>query len=224
MGLGKEDSVHLLRPRTDSDTGRAVQAVADVEELLQEIEPEAYCQTERLSVDTFEDTIRECCSVLQDVEEGRELIVSLSGGARDILLPLTVASLVFANEIDHMAFFSDLDSTVSECSLPALSSRVPNRVTETFDHIVNAGGWITLSKIAEETGKSKSTIIRHVNELEDSGVIESDTTQREKRVRIEFTGELLSIASVGKCDTKYFFELYGDIGTATISYFLFGTV
>lgn len=196
-GLSEADVVLLLRPDTDSTTERATQAVADVEQLLQEIEPGATCRIEHITTTSFEKTVQDCCTVLDGITDDRELIVSLGGGARDVLLPLTIASVIFAQNIDQTLFFSDLDSTVREWSLPALTSRVPTRTTETFDCIVAADDWLSLSAIADETGQSKSTVIRHVNDLEDAGVVEADTTEKAKRVRATFTGDLLWMAPGG---------------------------
>lgn len=194
-GLSGEDRVLLLRPSTEADTERAEQAVADVEQLLQEIEPEADCLIERISTDSFEETVRDCCAIIGGTADEHELIVSLGGGARDILLPLTVASLVFARRIDRALFFSDLDSSVQEWTLPHLTTHVPNRASDTFGTLVEADNWVTLSTIADRTNQSKSTVIRHVNDLEDAGLLESDTSEKAKRVRVSFSGELLSVTS-----------------------------
>lgn len=195
-GLGGDDTVLLVRPGEESDPERATRAIADVRQLLQEIEPGADCVVERVSTDTFEETVRDCCSIIADATVESDVIVSLGGGARDILLPLTVASLVFAQEIDRALFFSDLDSTVREWPLPNLTARIPERTSDTFETIVTADGWLSLSAIAEETGQSKSTVIRHVNDLEDAGVVEADTSGKAKRVRVNFSGKLLSIAGL----------------------------
>ena len=100
---------------------------------------------------------------------------------------------MFARKIDQALFFSDLDSTVREWSLPALTAQVPTRTYESFTTITAAEGWISLSTIAEQTDQSKSTVIRHVNDLEEIGVIESDTREKTKLVRASFSGELFEL-------------------------------
>ncbi|MCU4975044.1 CRISPR-associated CARF protein Csa3 [Halobacteria archaeon AArc-m2/3/4] len=193
-GLGPEDVIVLLRPNEESDTEQATQAVADVKQLLQEIEPRATCSVERISVESFETTVRDCCTILAGADTNSEVIVSLGGGPRDILLPLTVTALAFTQIIDQALFFSDLDSTVQEWPLPDLTAQIPNRTKETFEAIAVADDWLTLSTIADETGQSKSTVIRHVNDLEDAGIVEANTTGKAKRVQVAFSGELLSLA------------------------------
>jgi len=193
-GLRSGDNVQLLRPEQESDTEQASQAVADVKQLLHEIEPEAEFTIKRVITDTFEQTVQECCGIFTEIPTGNEIIVSLGGGARDILLPLTVSSIVFAKQIDQTLFFSDLDSEIQEWSLPRLTAQVPERTLGSFEVISSADGWISLSSIANKTSQSKSTVIRHVNDLEDAGVLESDTSNKTKRVRIAFSGELFQLA------------------------------
>ena len=192
-GLDSEDELILLRPGGETDTERATQTIADVEQFLQEIEPNYRQRVEHVVTDSFEETVRDCCQIVSDVGDDREIVVSLGGGARDILLPLTVAALVYARRIDAALFFSDLDNSVQEWTLPDLTARISNRAFRTFEVIVEADGWLSLSTITEETEQSKSTVIRHVNDLESSNVVVADTSEKAKRVRVTFSGELLSL-------------------------------
>ena len=194
-GLDSEDELVLLRPGGETDTERATQTIADVEQFLQEIEPNYRQRVEHVVTDSFEETVRDCCQIVSDVGDDREIVVSLGGGARDILLPLTVAALVYARRIDAALFFSDLDNSVQEWTLPDLTARISDRAFRTFEVIVEADGWLSLSTITEETEQSKSTVIRHVNDLESSNVVVADTSEKAKRVRATFSGELLSLVS-----------------------------
>jgi len=194
-GLDSEDELVLLRPGGETDTERATQTIADVEQFLQEIEPNYRQRVEHVVTDSFEETVRDCCQIVSDVGDDREIVVSLGGGARDILLPLTVAALVYARRIDAALFFSDLDNSVQEWTLPDLTARISDRAFRTFEVIVEADGWLSLSTITEETEQSKSTVIRHVNDLESSNVVVADTSEKAKRVRVTFSGELLSLVS-----------------------------
>ena len=126
-GLDSEDELVLLRPGGETDTERATQTIADVEQFLQEIEPNYRQRVEHVVTDSFEETVRDCCQIVSDVGDDREIVVSLGGGARDILLPLTVAALVYARRIDAALFFSDLDNSVQEWTLPDLTARISDR-------------------------------------------------------------------------------------------------
>jgi CRISPR-associated protein Csa3 len=105
---------------------------------------------------------------------------------------LTIASLVHAESVDRTLFFSDLDHDVRSVSMPALTTRIPERATDTFETIAVTGEWLTLTELAAETDQSKSTVIRHVQALEVAGVLETDTSGKAKRVRTTLTGDLLS--------------------------------
>lgn len=194
-GLSDEDELVLLRPGEESDTERASQTITDVEQFLQQVEPECTVTVERVVTESFKETVRSCCRILGSVDGDRDLVVSLGGGARDVLLPLTIATFVYAPRVETTLFFSDLDNSVQEWEFPNLLARIPDRTLDTFDAIVETGEWVTLTTIAESTGQSKSTVIRHVQDLEDAGIVESDTSEKAKRVRVAFTGELLSIAA-----------------------------
>ncbi len=197
-GFSDGDRIVLLRPGGESDTERARQTIADVEQFLHQLEPNLELEVERMTTEPFGKTVRECCDVLAAVEPEHETIVSLGGGARDILLPLTVAALVYGRLVDTVLFYSDLDSTVRELSWPNLTATVPNRATETLDAIIQHGDWITLTEIATQTDQSKSTVIRHVAALESEGLVAADTSDRAKQVRVTFTGELLALAQEQK--------------------------
>lgn len=194
-GIGEDDRIVLLRPAEEADTERADQTITDVRQLLQQVEPNCSLSINRIVTDSFENTVRDCCRVLGDVDDEREIIVSLGGGARDILLPLTIASTVYEPRIDQTLFFSDLDGSVREWALPDVTARVPERTLDVFDLLVTADDWLSLSDLATETDQSKSTVIRHVTALEEENIITPDTSGKQKRVRVTFTGELLSLAT-----------------------------
>lgn len=201
-GISGDDEILLVRPGDEGSTERASQTITDVEQLLQKIEPGCEIRVERVGTDSFEETVRDCCQVLGSVERERELCVPLSGGARDVLLPLTVATLVYARRVDTTLFFSDLSGEVREWSIPELATNIPDRALDTFTALVRVDGWLTLSALTAKTDHSKSTVIRHVKDLEAAGVVQSDTSEKAKRVRVTFTGELLSIAQrVGHAQT-----------------------
>lgn len=188
-GLEPSDLVVVLRPETESDTERATRTIADVEQMLHEIEPTASVSVERIGTDEFEGAVLDCCSVLEDADGER--IVSLGGGARDVLLPLTVATMAYAPAIETALFFSDVDGTVREWTLPRLTARVPERTSETVAAIREADGSLSLSELAERTGQSKSTVVRHVKALEGEGIVETSHEDQAKYVSGSFTGRLL---------------------------------
>ena len=191
-GLEPDDRIVLLRPATESDTERATQTIADIEQMLHEIEPNATVAVERIESSEFERAVFDCCAVLDATDGDR--IISLGGGARDVLLPLTVATLVYAPAVDTALFFSDVDGSVQEWTLPRLTATVPERATDTVATIDAADGPLSLSEIADRTDVSKSTVVRHVNELEAQELVETTHERKAKHVTDSVTGRLLSRA------------------------------
>lgn len=188
-GVDGDDEVVVLRPASESDTERATQTIADVEQFLHEIDPGLTVTVERVPTDDLEATVTACDDVLRAAPG--DLVVSLGGGARDVLLPLQVATLRRVDDVDAVLFFSDLDGNVTKWSLPRLTATVPARARETLVAIEAAEEPVSLSTIADHTGQSKSTVVRHVKSLESEGLVESFTEGKIKYVRASFTGRLL---------------------------------
>lgn len=190
-GLDTDDQMFLLRPDTDTGSERAQQAIADVEQLLQNIAPGVRIEIQHVSVASLKTTVRDCCAIIDRVADTEELLVSLGGGARDLLLPLTISAIVRADDIDQTLFYSDLNSEVREWTLPRLTTQLPQRALGTLDLIMQGDEWQTLSALAAQSEHSKSTVIRHVNDLADAELVETKSVEQVKHVRGSFTGRLL---------------------------------
>lgn len=187
-GLDTGDEVVLLRPAGETDENRAQEAIGDVERMLTEIEPDVSLVTERVPPDEFPEAVFACSNVIRTADGNR--IVNLGGGARDILLPLAIASVMHASLIETTLFFSDIDGSVREWDLPRLTSAIPDAVRPTID-AVNQHERISIPDLTDATGQSKSTVTRHVNQLDERGIVETWKEGRTKYVRLSFTGRLL---------------------------------
>lgn len=188
-GLETDDTVLLLRPARETDDSRAEEAIADVERLLRDIEPEISMAVERIPHDDFPVAVRQCSEFIQ-AAEGR-VIANLSGGARDIYLPFTVAALTHARLIDTALAFSDIDGKVREWELPVLTATVPTNAWETLSLIEAADGGISLPTLTTQTTHAKSTITRHVTQLAESNAITTWQDGKTKYARVSLTGQLL---------------------------------
>ena len=186
-GVTEGDRVVLLRPDGERDD-RATEAIEDVEGLLREIEPEVALTVEEVPR-SFDSCVLACRDCI-DAAEGR-CVVSLGGGARDILLPFAVAVMTRSDRIDDVLFFSDLDGSVEEWTLPRLTANVSDPARETLTAVV-ATGETTLSELTERVGTSKSTITRHIEELDTNDAVESWREGKVKHVRPTLTGRLLA--------------------------------
>lgn len=185
-GVKEGDRVVLLRPEGEMDD-RATEAVEDVQRLLREIEPRVTLSVEEVP-QPFERSVLACRDVI-DASDGK-CVVSLGGGARDVLLPFTVATLARFDRIHDVMFFSDLDGSVEELDLPRLTANVSEPARETLDVIVSAGE-TSFPDLGERREASKSTITRHVEELVTAGAVETWREGKLKHVRPTLTGRLL---------------------------------
>lgn len=185
-GVEEGDRVVLLRPAGTRDD-RAAEAIDDVEGLLREIEPDV-----TLTVEGVPKSFERCVLACRDTIDGVEgtCVVSLGGGARDVLLPFMVAVLSRIDRIDAVLFFSDLDGSVEEWTLPRLTAAVSDPAADTLVAVVTTGE-TTLPDLTDQLTASKSTITRHVEELATSGAVETWREGKIKHVRPTLTGRLL---------------------------------
>lgn len=187
-GIDTGDEVVLIRPAQEPNS-RAKEAIGDVERLLQEIEPEIELTTEQITHEEFSTAVLECSDLIRATEG--ECIVSLGGGARDVLLPFAIAATTHVRLLDTVLFFSDLDGNVREWSLPRLTATIQDTTVTTLREVAESDGGISVPELTERTGSSKSTVTRHVTALADESIIETWTEGKTKYARVTLTGELL---------------------------------
>lgn len=192
-GIDSGDVVVLIRPREESDDNRATEAIADVERILSEIEPEIDLVTERVPHDEFEAAVLACSDVL--VAADGDVVVNLGGGARDVLLPFTIASLVHATAIDAIQFFSDVDGAVREWTLPRVTESAPESTVDTLAVVVEATDPMSVPELTDRLDVTKSTVGRHLQALEAAGAVEAWSESKTKYVEATLTGTLASRSS-----------------------------
>jgi len=188
-GLETDDMAVLLRPKTDTDDNRAQEAITDVERMLNEIEPEVSTSIEVIPHDDFPTAVLDCSDIIRAANG--TVIANLSGGARDIFLPFTVAVLAHAPSIDTALAFSDIDGKVREWGLPVLTADIPNSAWNTLGLIAEAEESISIPDLTEQTQHAKSTVTRHVNQLNDSDAVTTRQEGKTKYVELSFAGRLL---------------------------------
>lgn len=187
-GIDTGDAVILIRPNQEPDS-RAKEAIGDVERLLQEIEPDITLRTEQIAHEDLSTAVLECSDLIRAATGDR--IVSLGGGARDVLLPFAIAATTHTQLLSAVLFFSDLDGTVQEWSLPRLTATVPEATVSTLQTIIEADDGISIPELTAQTGFSKSTVTRHVTALADEDAIQTWTEGKTKFARATVTGRLL---------------------------------
>lgn len=186
-GIDTGDTIVLVRPDVEEDS-RAIEAIEDVERLIREIEPDIELETERVPHDDFEAAVLQCSDLFRAADGER--VVNLGGGARDVLLPFAIAAIVHVQLLDAALFFSDIDGTVEEWSLPRLSASVQESSRTTLRAIVDERDEISIPELTTRSDRSKSTITRHVSNLEAEQLVETKTEGKTKYVWSTLSGQL----------------------------------
>ena len=187
--LEEGDVVVLLRPATEADEGRGSDAVDHVEDMLHEIAPGASVVIERITHSEFETAVLECSDILRAAEG--ELVVNLGGGAREIFLPLALATVAHAEVVDMALQYTDIEQQVREWCVPNLIADVSEKVWPTLATIAEHDGEVSIPDITAHSETSKSTVTRHVQELAEAGLIDTRTAGNTKFATATTAGRLL---------------------------------
>ncbi|WP_049928776.1 CRISPR-associated CARF protein Csa3 [Halopiger goleimassiliensis] len=194
-GLEDGDVVRLLRPATEREDDRATAAVDHTRGTLQEITPGATVAVDRIDTADVPDAVQQCGAVIDDADGS--VIVNFGGGAREVFLPLSMAAAMYAHRIEQAFQYTDIDQQVTEIDLPHLTATVPGHTRPTLRALARADRQLSISELARKTEHDSSTIARHVDVLEDSGLVTTQSSGRAKYVDVTPTGWLLSKATHG---------------------------
>jgi len=185
-GLNVGDKVILLRPYNDDDDGDS--AVADVKQIFAELGPNMEVVVEEITYDDFPTAVMECTDVLAAAKG--ETVANFGGGPREIFLAFAVAALVTNDQIDTVLQFTDIDEEVQELRLPELMGPLPSKTNQTLRTIARLDGATILPAIAERSGQSRSTVGRHLDELEMAGAVKTDKQNKTRHVELTLGGRL----------------------------------
>lgn len=184
-GLEDEDTVVLVRPANDQDSDRGSDAVDYVEDMLHEIAPGAEIVVERVDGSDFESALVRCSQIIRGARG--ELVVNFGGGAREIFLPLSIATVLHSSLVDMALQYTDVDQSIREWPVPNLSVSIPESARATLEVVHNSGPDIAIPDLDDRMEQSKSTISRHVADLEAEGLVDT-----EMRGKTKFTSTTLS--------------------------------
>jgi CRISPR-associated protein Csa3 len=185
-GLDDEDEVVLLQPSNSSNRGDdAYQEVADV---LTQVVPDLSLHTEYLPYTDFVESVLYCVDLIRAAEG--ETIVILGGGARELLFPLVVATFSSERFINTILQVGDIDSSVRR--LPGLNLRgnATDAETKLLFELTALDTSLSISDIAVELDKSKSTIARHISSLVEEGFVKTKSDGRAKTVTVTDSGRI----------------------------------
>ena len=185
-GLKAGDVIVLLRPYNDNEDGDS--AVMDVKRIFSELGPDVQVIVEQITYDEFSTAVLECVDVL--IAADGERIANFGGGPREIFLTFAVAALVVNDQLDTVLQFTDVNEEVKELTLPELMTSVPMKTHPTLQTISEANGKSTLPEVAERSGQSRSTVGRHLDELEAAGAVETEKRNKTRYVTLTLGGRL----------------------------------
>jgi len=185
-GLNEGDEVVLLRPHNDDEDGDST--IADVRQIFSELGPGVEVVVERISYTDFSTVVMECLDVLTATDG--ETIANFGGGPREIFLPFSIAALVAGDEIDTVLQFTDIDQEVTAIQLPELMEPLPSKTHRTLRTLSDLNGVSTLPEIAERSGQSRSTVGRHLDDLNTAGAVRTDKQGKTRHVELTLGGRL----------------------------------
>lgn len=185
-GLNEDDEVILLRPHNDDKDGD--NAVTDVRRIFSEFGPGVEVIVEQISYADFSAAVIECLDVLAATQG--ETIANFGGGPREIFLPFSIAAVAAGDKIDTVLQFTDIDQEVMEIQLPELMESLPSKTHQTFRTIADLDGASTLPAIAEQSGQSRSTVGRHLDDLTAAGAVVTEKRAKTRHVQLTLGGRL----------------------------------
>lgn len=188
-GLDTDDRIIMFRPQLEMDDNRAEAAVRDVRQMITQIEPDVDIQIEEVPHDDFVQAVDDICDIFEQLNG--ELIVNLSGGARDIFLALSVSTMVHLQRVNSIVTFSDIDGDVREVILPNLLVDTPSASFETLVDIVELDRPVSISELTDRLDIAKSTVTRHLQQLESRELIRTWQEGKSKFAESTFSGRLL---------------------------------
>ncbi|TKX81323.1 CRISPR-associated CARF protein Csa3 [Halorubrum sp. SD626R] len=179
-GLDESDRVVLLQPANGSD--QSEDAYEEVEDVLTQVVPDLKLESEHLPYADFVETTLLCADFMQAAEG--ETIVVLGGGAREILFPLTVATFSNEKHINTVLQVGDIDSSVRRLPRLNLRGNISDAEAALLGDLNDLERPLSISDIATELDKSKSTIARHIDSLESENFVRTTKEGRTKMVEI----------------------------------------
>lgn len=186
-GLDAADTIVLLRPRNDT-SDRAQDAIQDVQQTVRDLGPGSDVVIENVSYDAFDDAVREIVDVLEAASG--DVIVNFDGGPREIFFPLAVAALARPNLTDTTLQFRDIDEEIERIDLPNLTDRYPDAAEPTLNAVVSMDRVVTLTEVVDSTGKSRSTVGRHLDALEEAGAVRTWMDGKTRHAEATLGGQL----------------------------------
>jgi CRISPR locus-related DNA-binding protein len=182
-----EDGDHILLVRPDDDDSRGENAVQDVKKNVDMLEIDLTTEVLRFDPHEFEETV---ITLVDRLSETDEAVVSLAGGDRALLVPLTVAAMSTSTEVRSVHLRSDVTRESSEIGLPQVCLALGDDDDRDILTYVVENGPVSNKQIAAMLGKSEATVHRRVMDLSELGYINVERNGTENSVDTTLLGKL----------------------------------
>jgi CRISPR-associated protein Csa3 len=186
-GLDEGDRLHLLRPASSSD--RSDDVVSDVDRILTQVVPDLDVVVESVPHSDFARAVTQCIEYVR--VPNREIIVVLGGGPHEVLVPLSVAAFTNSERVDTILQMGDVDDAVRRVPRLNLRSSPSEAELSVLSGLSGLDTPLSISRIADELGTSKSTIARHVSSLESEQFVRTSNDGRRKVVELTDSARVL---------------------------------
>lgn len=187
-GLDSGDRLVLVCPAADDEDDQSNEGLTEIRQTTRQIDSDIDVETVGLPATDFTAAVRGSLDTLAAADG--DLIVVFGGGAREIFLPFAVAVLTQRESITETLQYADTDGVVREPSLPDLVSPIPEAARPTLELVDELDGETTLPDLAAASDNSKSTIGRHLDELEAADAVSTSNETQTRLVELTLSGEL----------------------------------
>jgi len=182
-----EDGDHLLIVRPQDDDDRGENAERNVEEMVGMLDAELTTELVRFEPGEYETTVTGLVERLNDTDE--EVVVSLSGGDRFLLVSLAVAAMSTTADVRTTHLRSDVTRESYEVEIPSVRPALNDRDSEVLGYVVDNGP-VSNTRIAAATEKSETTVHRSVESLEEVGYVDVDEDGGTNSVEVSIMGKV----------------------------------
>ncbi len=193
-GASGDDRIELIHPEQPDSTAseRTEQAITDVEATLNGAVGPVTITSQPIESDGFQQAIATCSQLLV---ADPSPVVCLGGGATDVQVPLQIASVIHADQVEDVMLFSDLNGAAEQAPIPEIPIDIPGRARPTFVTLIEClddQSLVTISDLAAAAEISESSASRHVADLNERGFVTTDRIERGKVLSLTAAGQLIA--------------------------------
>lgn len=195
-GVGMGDQIVLLVPDKKDEKSEAI--LRDFGSFLSKYGEGVKLKVERVPLDNFDDAVTKISKIFREIlsMEPERVIINLSGGMRVLILATYIAALLTCPR--NVVIELETENRERNYHIPNLSIKGLVELTDIDRMIlgkVEAEEEIDTSKLLQYLKIPRSTLHKHLRELESKGLINLERKGKLLHVSITPLGKFLSIAA-----------------------------